>query len=57
MQRPYWTGAKPLGALTLGVYRHVGPVIDIALPPRFSAAAAEAGPQPRLTVLAGGRTD
>ncbi len=57
VQRPYWTGAKPLGALTLGVYRHVGPVIDIALPPRFSAAAAEAGPQPRLTVLAGGRTD
>src|SRR5215475_6869236 len=39
MAAPYWLGAKAVGALTLGMFRHLGPTVDAAAPPRFRAAA------------------
>ena len=39
MAAPYWLGAKAIGALSLGMFRHLGPAVDAAAPPRFRAAA------------------
>jgi hypothetical protein len=49
---PYWLGAKAVGPLTLGMFRHVGAVADTAAP-RFRAAAGRI--RHGLTVYDGGR--
>ena len=50
---PYWLGAKAIGPLALGMFRHVG-AIDSTAPPRFKAAAGRL--RHGLTVYDGGRT-
>jgi hypothetical protein len=52
---PYWLGAKAAGALTLGMFRHVGPAVDMTVPPRFRAASGRL--RHGLTVYDGGRAD
>jgi hypothetical protein len=54
MAAPYWLGAKAIGALTLGMFRHLGPTVDMAPPPRLRAAAGRL--RHGLTVYEGGRT-
>jgi hypothetical protein len=54
MAPPYWFGAKPIGALSLGMFRHVGPAVDMSAPPRFRAATGRL--KRGLTVYEGGRT-
>ena len=53
MAAPYWLGAKAIGPLTLGMFRHVSPAID-EMAPRFKAAAGRL--RHGLTVYDGGRT-
>ena len=53
MAAPYWLGAKAIGALTLGMFRHLGPAVDPVAPPRFRAAAGQL--RHGLTVYEGGR--
>ncbi len=50
---PYWLGAKAIGPLTLGMFRHIGAAVDAAAPPRFSAVAGRI--RHGLTVYDGGR--
>lgn len=50
---PYWLGAKAIGPLTLGMFRHIGAETDTA-PPRFKAAAGRI--RHGLTVYDGGRS-
>jgi hypothetical protein len=52
MAAPYWLGAKAIGPLTLGMFRHIGAVADTATP-RFRAAAGRL--KHGLTVYDGGR--
>jgi hypothetical protein len=52
MAAPYWLGAKAIGPLTLGMFRHIGAVADAAVP-RFKAAAGRL--KHGLTVYDGGR--
>jgi len=52
---PYWLGAKATGPLTLGMFRHVGPAVDAAVPPRIRATAGRL--RHGLTVYDGGRVD
>jgi len=54
MAAPYWLGAKAIGALSLGMFRHLGPTVDAASLPRFRAAAGRL--RHGLTVYEGGRT-
>jgi hypothetical protein len=54
MAAPYWLGAKAIGALSLGMFRHLGPAVDAAQPPRFRAVAGRL--RHGLTVYEGGRT-
>jgi hypothetical protein len=54
MASPYWLGAKAIGALSLGMFRHLGPAVDLPAPPRFRAATGRL--QHGLTVYEGGRT-
>lgn len=54
MAAPYWLGAKAIGALSLGMFRHLGPTVDTAPQPRFRAAAGRL--RHGLTVYEGGRT-
>ena len=49
---PYWLGAKAIGPLTLGMFRHIGAETDTATP-RFKAAAGRI--RHGLTVYDGGR--
>ena len=49
---PYWVGAKAIGPLTLGMFRHIGAVTDTATP-RFKAASGRL--KYGLTVYDGGR--
>ena len=51
---PYWLGAKAIGGLTLGMFRHLGPQVDAPLQPRFRAAPGRV--KHGLTVYQGGRT-
>jgi hypothetical protein len=53
MAAPYWLGAKAIGPLSLGMFRHLGPAVD-ASPPRFRAATGRI--KHGLTVYEGGRT-
>jgi hypothetical protein len=55
MTAPYWMGAKAIGPLTLGMFRHVGPAVDTTVPPRVRAAAGRL--RHGLTVYDGGRAD
>jgi hypothetical protein len=52
MAVPYWLGAKAIGPLTLGMFRHIGAVADTATP-RFRAAAGRL--KRGMTVYDGGR--
>jgi hypothetical protein len=52
MAAPYWLGAKAIGPLTLGMFRHIGAVADTAAP-RFKAVAGRL--RHGLTVYDGGR--
>jgi hypothetical protein len=53
MAAPYWLGARAIGPLTLGMFRHVGPAVDMVSPPRFKSAAGRI--KHGLTVYDGGR--
>ena len=52
MAAPYWLGAKAIGSLTLGTFRHIGATADTAAP-LFKAAAGRL--RHGLTVYDGGR--
>jgi hypothetical protein len=52
---PYWLGAKAIGPLTLGMFRHVGAPIEEVAAPRLRAAAGRI--RHGLTVYDGGRAD
>jgi hypothetical protein len=52
MAAPYWLGAKAVGPLQLGMFRHIGASVDAAAP-RFKAAAGRL--RHGLTVYDGGR--
>ena len=54
MDTPYWLGAKAIGPLTLGMFRHTGGgPTDAAAAPRFRAAAGRV--RHGLTVYDGGK--
>jgi len=55
MGAPYWLGAKAMGLLSLGTFRHIGPVIDQFVAPRLTAGATRQ--KHGLTVHIGGRTE
>ena len=55
MSAPYWLGAKAIGPLTLGMFRHVGATVDEVAVPRLRAAAGRI--RHGLTVYDGGRAD
>ena len=55
MAAPYWLGAKAIGPLTLGMFRHVGPAVDTVAAPRFKAATGRL--RHGLTVYDGGRAE
>ena len=57
LRPPYWAGVKPVLALELGGYRHLGPAVDAAAAPHFRTTAVEQGQRRGLVVLQGGRTD
>jgi hypothetical protein len=58
MAAPYWLGAKAIGPLTLGMFRHVGPAVDSVAGPRFRAATVTTGRlRHGLTVYDGGRAE
>jgi hypothetical protein len=52
---PYWLGARTIGPLELGMFRHVGGGIDRIPAPRLRAAAGRL--RNGLTVYEGGRRD
>ena len=52
MAAPYWLGAKAIGPLTLGMFRHIGAAADMAAP-LFKAATGRL--RHGLTVYDGGR--
>jgi hypothetical protein len=52
---PYWLGAKAVGPLTLGMFRHVGAAVEEIAAPRLRAAAGRI--RHGLTVYDGGRAD
>jgi hypothetical protein len=51
MEAPYWLGAKAVGPLTLGIFRHIGAAAEAA--PRFKAATGRL--KHGLTIYDGGR--
>jgi hypothetical protein len=56
MAAPYWLGAKAIGPLTLGMFRHIGaPANDGGAPPRLRAVSGRI--RHGLTVYDGGRAD
>lgn len=55
MAVPYWLGAKPIGALALGAFRHLGTSIKLDDAPTVVPRATPI--RPGLTVYEGGRTD
>ena len=55
MAAPYWLGAKPIGPLRLGMFRHIGGAADAVPAPRVMAAHGRL--KHGLTVYDGGRSD
>jgi hypothetical protein len=55
MTAPYWLGAKAIGPLTLGVFRHVGSALEEMPAPRLRAV--EGRIRHGLTVYDGGRPE
>ncbi len=55
MAAPYWLGAKAIGPLNLGMFRHIGAAAETMPAPRFSAAAGRL--KHGLVVYQGGRHD
>jgi hypothetical protein len=55
LETPYWLGAKSIGPLTLGMFRHLGEAVETVKPPRFQAAAGRT--RHGLTIYDGGRGD
>jgi hypothetical protein len=55
MSVPYWLGARAIGPLTLGMFRHVGPAVDAVAPPRFKSASGKL--THGLTIYDGGRAE
>jgi hypothetical protein len=55
MAAPYWLGAKAVGPLTLGMFRHIGAAIEQIPAPAFRAAPGRV--RHGLTVYDGGRND
>jgi hypothetical protein len=53
MAAPYWLGAKAIGPLTLGMFRHIGAAVETTPAPRVAAAAGRI--RHGLTVYDGGR--
>ena len=53
MAAPYWLGAKAIGPLTLGMFRHIGPAVEAPLAP--SLVPAEGRLRHGLTVYDGGK--
>jgi hypothetical protein len=51
---PYWLGARAIGPLTLGMFRHIGAPAEGVAAPRFRAAAGRL--RHGLTVYDGGRS-
>lgn len=51
MAAPYWLGAKAIGPLTLGMFRHIGAAAEAAPPFKAAAGRIKHG----LTVYDGGR--
>jgi hypothetical protein len=51
LKAPQWLGVRPIGGLTLGGRRHIGPALERRFLPRFMAPGARRG----LTVYEGGR--
>ena len=45
MAAPYWLGAKAIGPLTLGMFRHIGAAADAAAP-RFQGRGRTAQARP-----------
>src|SRR4029077_7785201 len=54
MAAPYWLGAKAVGPLTLGMFRHIGAAMEEIPPPRLRPALGRI--RHGLTVYDGGRT-
>lgn len=54
MAAPYWLGAKAIGPLTLGMFRHIGGAAEAGTPPRIVAAAGRIS-RHGFTVYQGGR--
>ena len=54
MTTPYWLGAKAIGPLTLGMFRHIGAAADVGVP-AFKAAAGRL--KHGLTIYDGGRAN
>jgi hypothetical protein len=55
MSAPYWLGAKAVGPLTLGMFRHIGAALEEIPAPRFRAAPGKI--RHGLTVYEGGRAE
>lgn len=55
MAAPYWLGAKAIGPLKLGMFRHIGAAVEAMPAPRFTAAAGRL--KHGLVVYQGGRHD
>jgi hypothetical protein len=55
MAAPYWLGARTIGPLTLGMFRHIGAMAEAIPAPRFKAAAGRL--RHGLTVYDGGRAE
>ena len=55
MAAPYWLGAKAIGPLKLGMFRHIGGAAESAPPPRLVAAAGQL--RHGLVIYQGGRRD
>lgn len=55
MAAPYWLGAKAIGPLKLGMFRHIGAAAESMPAPRFTAAAGRL--KHGLVVYQGGRHD
>lgn len=55
MTVPYWLGAKTIGALTLGMFRHIGGALEDTPAPRIRAADGRI--RHGLTVYDGGRPE